>query len=256
MTVGELVYKQAVEAGYNPEVISPELKKVAEAYQKAFDTMRGPMKAVSSMVETMQEPMRRAAQAADSMAKALEPQMETMRRLANSSIIPGYPTLPSYLYDEDGEFTLPEFTHRVQEVRIVNPEVLAIPATHPTSEYVITKFTLPPNATWESLDIKFVDGHFVRISYPGIPSRKLDYKDMGFINTKANKPDRKWELLRVMADNGGALTNKNWDSRFSRNVKYELNRQLKAFFGMKETPIPHYNKKDGYHARFTLRGDR
>jgi hypothetical protein len=202
--------------------------------------------------DELQEPMRKVTEAANKMAEAIRPQMEMISKIR----IPVFPTIPSYLLNEEGEYTLPEFTRPVQEVRIVNPEDIAIAATHQTSEYVIAKFTLPPNATWESLDIKFIDGHFVRISYPGIPSRKFDFKDMGFINTKTNRPDRKWELFREMADNSGALTNEKWDRRFSRNVKYELNERLRNFFGMKDNPIPHYTKKNGYRATFTLRGDR
>lgn len=245
MTVGELVYKQAVEAGYDPEraegFVSP-LNEALESYRKMS----------AEIYDQLQEPMRKATEAASTMAEAIRPQMEMISKIR----IPALPTIPSYLLNEDGEYALPEFTRPVQEVRIVNPEVFAVPAPHPTNEYVITKFTLPPNATWESLDIQFIDGHFVRVSYPNMKSRKFDFKDMGFINTKTNRPDRKWELLKEMADNSGALTNEKWDRRFSRNVKYELNERLKGFFGMKDNPIPHYTKRNGYHAKFTLRGDR
>jgi hypothetical protein len=173
MTVGELVYLQTTKDGYNPEDISPELKKVAEAYQKAFDTMREPMKAVSSMVETMQEPMRRAAQAASSMAEALEPQMRRISKIQ----LPSFPTLPSmsfmpsYMYDDEGEFTLPELIRPVQEVRIVNPEVLALAPSREKQEESAT-YQLPGNAKWELLEFQFIDGHIVRVSYPGIESRK------------------------------------------------------------------------------------
>ena len=159
------------------------------------------------------------------------------------------------MYDEEGQFSLPEFVRPVQEVRIVNPEDIAIGPTNRRSEYVIATYLLPQNAKWDNLDIHFVDGHFVRVSYPGLKSKKFDFKDMGFINTKTNSPDLKWKLLRMMADNNGALTNEKWDRRFSRNVKYELNERLKEFFGMKDNPIPHYNKRDGYKANFSLRGE-
>ena len=77
MKVGELVYLQTTKDGYNPEDLSPELKKVAEAYQGVFDTMREPMKAVSSMVETMQEPLKRIY----SVAESVRPQLEAISRI-------------------------------------------------------------------------------------------------------------------------------------------------------------------------------
>ena len=59
--------------------------------------------------------------------------------------------------------------------------------------------------------------------------QKFDYKDMGFMNTKTNNPDYKWALLRIMAEYDGSLTKSEWDKRFGRNVKYELNEGLKKF---------------------------
>lgn len=241
MTVGELVYKQAVESGYNPTfaegLISP-LNNAIEAYQKVFEHMREPLKTVNSVIES------------------IRPQMEVMAKMSIPSISQiTMPALSETLDEEDGYF-MPALIRPVQEVRIVNPEDIAFASAKRMSEFVIATYLLPQNATWESLDIQFIDGHFVKVSYPKMESKKFDFKDMGFINTKTNRPDRKWELLREMADNGGALTNDKWDRRFSRNIKYDLNERLKKFFGMKENPIPHYTKKNGYRARFTLRGDR
>jgi hypothetical protein len=253
MTVGELIHQQAIKDGYNPEQLSPELKKVAESYQKVFESVREPMKAVYSMVETMQEPMRQAAKAASSVAEAFGPQMETIRRIQNSTSS----IIPSSFYDEDNELILSSaFIRPVQEVRIINPEDIGIASAKRTNEYVIASYLLHQNATWESLDIQFIDGHFVKVSYPTMESKKFDFKDMGFINTKTNRPDLKWELLRKMADNNGALTNEKWDRKFTRNVKYELKERLMEFFGMEDSPIPHYTKKNGYRAKFSLRGDK
>lgn len=241
MTVGELIYKQAIESGYNPTfaegLISP-LNNAIEAYQKVSEHMREPLKTISSVIESVR------------------PQMEAIAKMSIPSISQiTMPTLPATLDEGDGYF-IPALIRQVQEVRIVNPEDITFASAKRMSEFVIATYLLPQNATWESLDIQFIDGHFVKISYPKMESKKFDFKDMGFINTKTNRPDRKWELLREMADNGGALTNEKWDRRFGKNVKYELNERLKEFFGMKENPIPHYTKKNGYWAKFTLRGDR
>ncbi len=241
MTVGELVYQTAIKEGYSPTfaegLISP-LNNAVEAYQKAFEYIREPLKTVSSVIESVR------------------PQMEAMAKLPLPSIPQiTMPALPETFDEEDGYF-MPVLTRPVQEVRIVNPEDIVVAPARQNHKYVTASYQLPGNAKWESLDIQFVDGHFVRVSYPKMEPKKFDFKDMGFLNTKTNRPDRKWELLREMADNGGALANDKWDGRYSRNIKYDLNVQLREFFGMNENPIPHYTKKNGYWAKFTLRGDR
>lgn len=253
MTVGELVYQQAIKDGFDPSLaerlVSP-LSKVAESYQKAFETMREPMKAVSTMVETMQEPIKRIYSAAESM----RPQLESMNKLQLPAIpeLPSRAFMPSYMYDEDGEFTLPEFVRPVQEVRIVNPEVLAL-APAREERGIAASYQLPGNAKWELLEMHFIDGHFVRVSYPGMEPKKFDYKDMGFINIRSVKPDMKWELLRLIASHGGSLTKNHWDRRFHRNIKYELAEGLRQFFGMTTSPIPRYTRRDGYTTLFVIK---
>jgi hypothetical protein len=241
MTVGELVYQQAIENGYNPTfaegLVSP-LNNAVESYQKVFENMREPLKAISSVIESVR------------------PQMEAMAKMSIPSISQiTMPTLPA-TFNEENELFIPVLTRPVQEVRIVNPEDIAFASAKRTSEYVIATYLLPQNATWESLDIQFIDGHFVKVSYPNMESKKFDFKDMGFINTKTTNSDLKWKLLRAIADNGGALTNEKWSREFGRNVKYELNEGLKRFFGMGTNPIPHYTKKRGYEPLFSLRSER
>ncbi len=113
-------------------------------------------------------------------------------------------------------------------------------------------YILPSNAVWEKLRMKFFDGHILKVKYPGMKIATFDYKDMGFIDNKSQKPDVKWEFLRAIAENGGALTVGKFDKRFNRNVKYETNKRLKEFFGMAIDAFPRYRKKDGYRADFTI----
>lgn len=113
-------------------------------------------------------------------------------------------------------------------------------------------YFLPENASWGGLTIKFFDGHTVKVSYDGLPTKTFDYKDMGFVNNKTHNPDTKWEFLRAMADSGGGLTNLKFNRKFNRNAKYELSQKLKKFFGMTKDPIPTYTKRDGYKPLFTI----
>lgn len=237
MTVGELVYKQAIEQGYNPDLfkglVSP-LNKAMESYREAF--------------EKMKEPLRRANLAIDSM----RPQIEAIQKmkLPNMSEI-----FPAYMHDEQGELILPEFNN-VQDVRIINAGEISNTSKEKEDEFVLCSYKLPKGATWESLYIKFLDGYVVKVEYPGMKTKKFDFKDMGYLNGKTMKPNLKWVLLQAIAGNEGALTNVSWNKKFGRNVKYELNEGLKRFFGMDTPPIPHYTKKHGYRPLFTIKSDK
>jgi hypothetical protein len=115
-----------------------------------------------------------------------------------------------------------------------------------------SSYHLPTGSSWVKLTIKFFDGHTVKVSYPGLPTKTFDYKDMGFVDNKTNNPNNKWKLLQSIAENGGRVTNAKYDRKFSRNIKYELNIGLKTFFNMTENPISNYTKNEGYVASFII----
>ncbi len=243
MTVGELIEKQAIEAGYNPNFA----KGLVSPMTKAIETMR-------ELSEKLEEPMKSVSAAAE----MIRPQIEAIQKmkLPNMAEYKPYSLIPDSFYNENNELLVPQFVNPVQEVRIVNLDEMTGANTKREKEYLVGSYHLPQNAVWESLDIHFIDGHFVKVSYVGMESKKFDYKDMGFINMKTMKPDLKWQLLLAIAQNGGALTNAKWERKFGRNVKYELNEGLKRFFNMSTNPIPHYTKKHGYRSLFTLRPEK
>jgi hypothetical protein len=186
--------------------------------------------------------------------EALRPAKEAMDRIKNFKMPDNVPTtLPSSLYGES-YLKIPEYVEPVRKVEIVNPEALFVPASQSQDKHAReAKYTLPQNGNWESLLIQFVDGHTLKVSYPGMKAQYFDYKEMGFQNNVTRLPDLKWELLRSIADNSGTLTNAKWDRRFHRNIKYELNEGLKKFFGLKTPPIPHYTKRNGYQPLFMIK---
>ncbi len=237
MTVGELVYKQAIEQGHNPDLfkglVSP-LDRVMESYRNAFERLVEPIERVNSAVDS------------------IRPQIEAMQNMKLPDVSG---IIPSYMFHEQRKFTLPEF-NKVQDVRVINAEEIAGASEKKEGEFVLCSYTLPKNATWESLYIKFLDGHVVKVEYPGMKTKKFNFKEMGFSNGKTTRPNMKWVLLQAIAGNEGALTNASWDKKFGRNVKYELNEGLKRFFGMDSPPIPRYTKKHGYRPLFTIKSDR
>ncbi len=234
MTVGELIYQQ-MKDGYIPTAPLSDgfisaVTRTAEESQKLVETMRIPM-------ENMQRAFER-----------MRPSLEAM-----NNIIPRVapPFIPSIYEDEDEDLILPALKGSVQEYVVEDADVA--PAR---IERAISSYLLPGNAQWGSLMFHFLDGHTVRVSHPDMPTKKFTYTEMGFVNEKTMLPDRKWEMLRAIADRGGALTKDSWDRRFHRNIKYELNEGLKRFFGMTENPIPRYTRRDGYMTLFVIRGDR
>lgn len=231
MTVGELVYRQAMD-GYVPAIPLSDgfisvMARTAEESQKLVETLKEPM-------ENMQKVM-----------ESVRPQLEAMSRIIPRVTTPFIP----FLYEkEDEDFIVPALSRSVQEY------VLEAPAPA-RQERILSSYILPGNGNWSLLEIRFLDGHTVRLSYPGLPSRKFTYTEMGFVNERTMGPDMKWKMLKEIADRGGSLTKANWNRRFHRNIKYELNEGLMRFFGMTESPIPRYTRSNGYTPLFVIRGD-
>ncbi len=235
MKVGDLLYKQAIEQGYNPNLLKgliSNIDKSLESYKKAFESMKEPHKRIISDIEY------------------IKPKLKELQKIQTLHV----PETKYSFSDIEDCFIKPQ--DRIQKVEITNIDEIISNSNNKKADVVTASYILPKNATWESLHIKFLDGHVVKIEYPGMKTKKFDFKDMGFLNGKTMMPDMKWILLQAIAGSEGALTNAKWDKRFSRNVKYELNEKLKKFFGMKTSPIPHYTKRHGYQPLFTIRPDR
>lgn len=235
MTVGELVYQQ-MKDGYTPTLPLSDgfistLNRTAEESQKLVETLRKPFEHMQRTLETMRPHLEA---------------IENMRTIAR----PALPFMPALYEDADDDVIEMGLNNSVQEYVIDNPAATA------KSERPLGSYRLPSNAQWESLEFTFLDGHVVRVSYPGMDSMKFTYTEMGFVNERTMEPDMKWKMLKEIADRGGSLTKDGWDRRFHRNIKYELNEGLKRFFGMTENPIPRYTRRDGYMTLFVIRGDR
>jgi hypothetical protein len=132
MTVGELVYKQAVEQGYNPDfakgLVSP-LNKAMESYQKVFEDMKEPLKVVNRVVDS------------------IRPQLEAMSKISFPILpsMPSFPTIPASFYDVDDELIIPAFTRPIQEVRITNPEDITGVYLKREREITRASYILPQN---------------------------------------------------------------------------------------------------------------
>lgn len=79
------------------------------------------------------------------------------------------------------------------------------PLTSLPSSKKIIPIALPSDARWEDIIIEFVDRHSVKIKCKNKTFRR-DYKDMGFEDSRARKPNKQWEFLYLLAENNEEIS--------------------------------------------------
>lgn len=113
-------------------------------------------------------------------------------------------------------------------------------------------FPTPVGATWGQVRLRLVDGHTVSISV-GAAHGVFNYAQLGMANRKSGNPSVQWELLRMFAEGGGALT---WRSpgagRRNQKRRELLARSLRQFFRIEGDPFAACG--DGWRARFQIEG--
>lgn len=220
-----------------------ELRKKLESTTKLLGEMVKKLYSDPVFIST-QKTLAEYAEKIEKIKKLIAPQIESIKKMQeqnDSSARIDYIIQPRISKDH---LLLTELKNIKKELEEIKEER--------KTKLVINSYQLPKEAKWEKLIIKFFDGHTVKITYDNLKTQTFNYKDMGFIDRKTNNPDTKWKFLIAIAENGGSLTNSKYDKRFSRNVKYEVNKRLKNFFGMAENPIFCYTKKIGYKPLFTI----
>jgi hypothetical protein len=110
------------------------------------------------------------------------------------------------------------------------------PLTSLPSSKKITPTPLPSGVHWDEITIKFNDGHNVTIKYEDKTFRR-DYKDMGFEDSRARKPNKQWEFLYLLAENNGEIS---WGkSSFGKRADI---RKIEQDFGYKFDETTSQNK--------------
>ena len=158
------------------------------------------------------------------------------------------------------------------------------PLTSLSSSKKIISIALPSGARWEDIIIEFIDRHSVKIKCKNKTFRR-DYKDMGFEDSRARKPNKQWEFLYLLAENNGEISwgksssGKRADIRkIEQDFGYEfdkdafqnkgfsiikipdktkkkkqlLSRCLKAFFPIEGDPFFPYGEVEAYKIRLKL----
>lgn len=109
------------------------------------------------------------------------------------------------------------------------------------------------NLKWEWILIQFLSDDRVSIAGKGVESVKTDYKEMGFEDTRNQKPDNQWTFLRLLAKNDGELTSDHpdYDQKYKK-TKQLLSTALRHYFGIKSDPFYPYKDQRSYRLRSLL----
>jgi hypothetical protein len=103
---------------------------------------------------------------------------------------------------------------------------------------------------WEDVSIRFKDGHNIKITVLG-ESGDFDYRAMGMVDSRTEKPDVQWELLQEMAKKDGQLA---WGDRGAHKSKQKqkerLAMALRTAFGIASEPF--VEEGSGWKTRFHL----
>jgi hypothetical protein len=117
-------------------------------------------------------------------------------------------------------------------------------------------FPTPPNCTWTSVKIRFLDIDTVSITASGVTGR-YHFSEMGFANGNNKRSNIQWDLLRAFSKGYGVMT---WDtpgaSRRNQKRKERLSETLSQFFGISDDPIRWMPDRCGWQTLFTIQQER
>jgi hypothetical protein len=127
---------------------------------------------------------------------------------------------------------------------------------------------LPPKTIWEDIEIRFKNQYDVEIYYKGKFLKAASYEKLGFLreNTKDKKPDKQWELLRLLAiiyaskeatkvkaDINILAQSLKIERNACMKIKEGLSKKLQRAFRLPQNPFYDYKEKGEYRTRFILK---
>ena len=111
---------------------------------------------------------------------------------------------------------------------------------------------LAPNTRWKDITIEFKDGHNVHIKAKDL-NVYVNYKDMGFEDSRSLRPNLQWKLLQLLAHLKGELS---WDdpeaNKKVKKTKQLLADTLKVYFQIEEDPFLLYKYQKTYKIKINL----
>lgn len=117
----------------------------------------------------------------------------------------------------------------------------------------------PKSSFWRDVNIRFTDGHTVRITVNG-KAESLNYSQLGaaFTNKRNGNPTVQWAFLRGLAKHKGNLDKLTIHATKVGGLKQTIsrtNRGLSKFFGIEGQAITAWERGYGWQAQFTIRDE-
>jgi hypothetical protein len=111
---------------------------------------------------------------------------------------------------------------------------------------------LPPGSQWESITIKFINGHDVIIDC-GDLRVESDFKVMGFEDRHKRAPDSQWDILVLLSEhNGEAIWSPHRGARLTKERKQALKKRLMQCFQINNDPFFPVREIGHYKIRLNL----
>ena len=119
---------------------------------------------------------------------------------------------------------------------------------------------LPVGAKWENITIRFLNEQDILVIIAK-DAYQTNFATMGFADSRdkgMKRPNKQWELLRLLALKGGELS---WDNNSDlpakdaskvKQTKYLLSESLKSYFNLADDPFNEYRKEKAYKIRMIL----
>ncbi len=113
-------------------------------------------------------------------------------------------------------------------------------------------FPLSNGLRWQHIEVKFVDGHTVKVRAQEVRER-YNFSQMGFMDRRTGNPNKQWKALEAAAEHHGTLSYETCGtSAQMKKRKQLLANTLKAFFGLEDDPFYRYGKAVGWRTRFKI----
>lgn len=113
--------------------------------------------------------------------------------------------------------------------------------------------TVPEGIKWGDVSIIFISEEAVEIR-ARVPLGVKNFIELGFKDNRgANKPDRKWELLKDLGRYCGSISwkDKSASSKLKPHIK-TLRKRLRALFKIDDDPFFPYRRTRGYKTKFSI----
>lgn len=143
----------------------------------------------------------------------------------------------------------------IQPTTIMFADLRAQIASASESVAMNLAWSLPTDARWEEIGIRFVADEVVNVSFRS-ETRRFEPDGLGMKSAKDGKPKAVWTYLRAFAMQGGRLPihhARSADTSKHQKQKQALSKALRAAFGISDDPLPTVGSD--YVARFVANAD-